>query len=146
MLGRGIALNSVVVATSSVAGPSLAAVILSLASWPWLFALNIPLGLLLLWLGRRNLPSNIAPTQPHPALHGVDVVLNVLFFSLMFIGLNSLSGGVGHFAPLAPVAAGWWALGLAIALGGCISGASAARPCRCCRSTCCASRCSPFPC
>jgi DHA2 family multidrug resistance protein-like MFS transporter len=117
MLGRGIALNSVVVATASVAGPSLAAAILSLASWPWLFALNIPLGLLLLRLGRRNLPSNIAPAQPHPALHGVDIALNVLFFSLMFIGLNSLSGGVGHFAPLAPVAVGWWALGLAIAFG-----------------------------
>ncbi len=117
MLGRGIALNSVVVATSSVAGPSLAAAILSLASWPWLFALNIPLGLLLLWLGRNNLPSNIAPTLPHPAVRGVDVALNVLFFSLMFIGLNSLSGDVGKFGTLAPASAGWWALGLAILLG-----------------------------
>ncbi|MEO8653391.1 MAG: MFS transporter [Ramlibacter sp.] len=117
MLGRGIALNSVVVATSSVAGPSLAAAILSLASWPWLFALNIPLGLLLLWLGRNNLPSNIAPTLPHPAVRGVDVALNVLFFSLMFIGLNSLGGDVGKFGTLAPACAGWWALGLATLLG-----------------------------
>lgn len=117
MLGRGIALNSVVVATASVAGPSLAAAILSLASWHWLFVLNIPLGLLLLWLGRRNLPFNLAPTQPHPRLHGLDIALNVLFFSLVFVGLNTLSAGVGHFAPLAPAGAGWGALGLAIVLG-----------------------------
>jgi DHA2 family multidrug resistance protein-like MFS transporter len=44
-LGRGMAINSMVVATSSVAGPSVAAAILSVASWPWLFAINVPLGL-----------------------------------------------------------------------------------------------------
>ncbi|MGA8786611.1 MAG: MFS transporter, partial [Polaromonas sp.] len=38
LLGRGIAINSLVVATASVAGPSIAAGILSAASWPWLFA------------------------------------------------------------------------------------------------------------
>jgi DHA2 family multidrug resistance protein-like MFS transporter len=34
MLGRGMAINSLVVATSSMAGPSVAAAILSVASWP----------------------------------------------------------------------------------------------------------------
>ncbi len=117
MLGRGIALNSVVVATSAVAGPSLAAAILSLASWPWLFVLNIPLGLLLLWLGRANLPSNIGSAHPHPPLIGIDVALNVLFFGLMFVGLSGISGGVGGAAPLVPTRIGWWVLGLAVVLG-----------------------------
>jgi DHA2 family multidrug resistance protein-like MFS transporter len=117
MLGRGIALNSVVVAASSVAGPSLAAAILSLASWPWLFALNIPLGLLLLWLGRANLPSNIAPSRPHSPLASADVVLNVLFFGLMFVGLNSLGGGAGRAQPIVPTSIGCWALGVAVLLG-----------------------------
>ena len=44
MLGRGMAINSLVVATSSMAGPTVAAAILSVATWPWLFAINIPLG------------------------------------------------------------------------------------------------------
>lgn len=61
MLGRGIALNSVVVATSSVAGPTVAAAVLSVASWQWLFAVNLPLGLLVLWLGRRSLPARAMP-------------------------------------------------------------------------------------
>ncbi len=117
MLGRGIALNSVVVATSSVAGPSIAAAVLSLASWHWLFALNIPLGLLLLWLGRKALPSNTAPTSPHTRLFALDVVLNVLFFSFMFVGMSGLSGGIGKSGQLASTGEGLVALGLAIVFG-----------------------------
>ena len=44
-LGRGLGLNATVVAVSSVAGPTIAAGILSIAHWPWLFAVNIPVGL-----------------------------------------------------------------------------------------------------
>jgi DHA2 family multidrug resistance protein-like MFS transporter len=117
MLGRGIALNSVVVATASVAGPSIAAAVLSLASWHWLFALNIPLGLLLLWLGRRALPSNTAPTSPHTRLFALDVALNVLFFGLMFVGMNGLSGGFGKSGQLASTGEGLVALGLATVFG-----------------------------
>ena len=57
-LGRGIALNSVVVASASVAGPSIAAAVLSVASWPWLFGINVPLGLAVLYLGWKALPAN----------------------------------------------------------------------------------------
>ena len=56
LLGRGIALNSFVVATASVAGPSMAALVLSVASWPWLFAVNVPLGLVVFSLGWSALP------------------------------------------------------------------------------------------
>ena len=49
-----MAINSLVVATSSVAGPSVAAAILSVASWPWLFAINVPLGLVTFALGMRQ--------------------------------------------------------------------------------------------
>ena len=41
-LGRGLGINATVVAVSSVAGPTIAAGILSVADWPWLFAVNIP--------------------------------------------------------------------------------------------------------
>ena len=39
-LGRGIGYNVLVVATSSAAGPSVAAAIMAVASWPWLFAIR----------------------------------------------------------------------------------------------------------
>lgn len=49
-LGEGVGLNATVVAIASVAGPTLAAGILSVASWPWLFAINVPVGVVtFLW-------------------------------------------------------------------------------------------------
>lgn len=89
-LGRGIAINSMVVATASVAGPSVAAGILSVASWPWLFAINVPLGLAVLALGVRALPFNTAAPAEGSRFSWVDVVLNVLMFALIFVGADRL--------------------------------------------------------
>src|SRR5205085_3031485 len=100
MLPRGLALNAMVVAASSVAGPSLAALVLSVASWPWLFLIQIPLCVLVFVLGRRALPPNTAPSTG-PRLHPLDVALNVAMFSLVFLGADAFGvreGGVsqGH--------------------------------------------------
>jgi len=89
LLGRGMAVNSLVVATASMAGPSVAAAILSVASWPWLFAANLPLGLFTLWLGRRALPANAVPAHAGARLSPLDVLLNILMFSLIFLGFFS---------------------------------------------------------
>ncbi|SDE41476.1 MFS transporter, DHA2 family, multidrug resistance protein [Variovorax sp. CF079] len=110
-LGRGMAINSMVVATASVAGPSVAAAILSVASWPWLFALNVPLGALVLALGFRALPANRVAAAAGARFSFVDVALNVLMFSLIFIGADRLgvrSSDAGQGAQ--PIA---WALLLA---------------------------------
>jgi MFS transporter, DHA2 family, multidrug resistance protein len=56
LLGRGIGLGGMVVFTSAAAGPSVASGILAIASWHWLFAINIPLGLLSLSMSERFLP------------------------------------------------------------------------------------------
>ncbi|MDP3252732.1 MAG: MFS transporter [Hydrogenophaga sp.] len=89
-LGRGMALNSMVVATSAMAGPSVAAAILSVASWPWLFALNLPLGALTIWLGRRALPANPLHAAMPPRLSALDVLLNILMFTLVFLAVEQL--------------------------------------------------------
>ena len=57
-LGEGVGLNATVVAIASVAGPTLAAGILSVASWPWLFAINVPVGVVTFFMWRRYLPDN----------------------------------------------------------------------------------------
>lgn len=115
LLGRGIAINSLVVATASVAGPSIAAGILSVGSWPWLFALNAPFGLLSLWLGRKALPQNTAKAEGLK-LSPLDVLLNALMFGLVFLGVDGLGvrveavpGGAAAaslWLPLAELAAG----------------------------------------
>ena len=106
LLGRAIAINSLVVATASVAGPTIAAGILSVASWPWLFAINIPLGLLSLMLGRSALPQNPAKTSG-ARFSALDVVLNALMFGLVLLGIDGLGvrvestpGGGAHGTPL----------------------------------------------
>jgi DHA2 family multidrug resistance protein-like MFS transporter len=89
LLGRGVALNSVTVATFAVAGPVIAAAVLSVASWPWLFLINLPLGIVLFFLGRRVLPVN--ETRPlRGAISVLDVSLNAAMFVLLFLGADLL--------------------------------------------------------
>ena len=56
MLGRGIGLNALVVALSAAAGPTIASFILSAGPWQWLFAVNLPIGIVTLALASRALP------------------------------------------------------------------------------------------
>lgn len=109
LLGRGIAINSLVVATASVAGPSIAAGILSAASWPWLFAINVPLGLFCLFMGRKALPNNLAKASG-ARFSVLDVVLNGLMFGLVFMGIDGLGVRVDSAAGSAHVTPTWLAL------------------------------------
>jgi DHA2 family multidrug resistance protein-like MFS transporter len=54
-LGAAIGWNALTVALASSAGPGLGALILSHAQWPWLYAVNIPLGIAVL-VACRQLP------------------------------------------------------------------------------------------
>ena len=116
LLGRGMAINSMVVATSSVAGPSVAAAILSVASWPWLFAINVPLGAITLALGLKALPFNRVAPAAGLRFSPIDVALNVLMFSLVFLGVDRLGvreGGV----PGGAQASAWAILLAGVAVG-----------------------------
>jgi MFS transporter, DHA2 family, multidrug resistance protein len=56
MLGRGIGYNALVLSMSAAAGPTLAAVILTFASWRWLFLINLPIGIAAIAIAVRSLP------------------------------------------------------------------------------------------
>ncbi len=108
LFGQGVAINSMVVASAGVAGPTVAAGILSVAPWPWLFAMNLPLGVAVLILGWRFLPFN-APRQGEPVrIAPLDVLLNALMFGLVFLGADALgtrvAAGGGAEAAVLPVA------------------------------------------
>lgn len=51
-LGAAIGWNALAVALASAAGPTIGATILSVADWHWLFAVNLPLGALILTAGK----------------------------------------------------------------------------------------------
>lgn len=88
-LGRGVATVALVVATSSAAGPTVAAAILSIASWHWLFFFNVPFGVLAWWLAVRSLP--MTPLSGH-RFDWISALLNAAAFGLLLIGLD----GIGH--------------------------------------------------
>ncbi len=91
-LGRGMAINSLIVAVSSAAGPTVAAAILAVASWQWLFLINIPFGLAALWLALRFLPDN--PQKARQQKFDIpSAVMNALFFGLLITALSGFSQG-----------------------------------------------------
>ena len=91
-LGRGIGFNALVVAGSSAAGPSVAAAIMSVLSWPWLFALQVPAGIAALWLAHRFLPRT--PLAGHP-FDPLSAVLNAITFGLFITALDGIGRGQG---------------------------------------------------
>jgi DHA2 family multidrug resistance protein-like MFS transporter len=85
MLGRGIGLNALVVSVASAIGPTLASGILALGPWPWLFAVNIPVGLAALALASRVLPANPLSGRRFDT---VSATLNALTFGLVITGVD----------------------------------------------------------
>ena len=94
-LGRGLGINATVVAVSSVAGPAVAAGILSVADWPWLFAVNLPIGIAAFALSRRFLPENPVRVQGRGP-DWRDAAMNALTFGLL---TASLEGFTHRLAP-----------------------------------------------
>ncbi|MDR0869699.1 MAG: MFS transporter, partial [Planctomycetaceae bacterium] len=89
-LGRGMGLSSMVFAVTAVAGPTVAAVILSFATWHWLFLINIPLGIAGFCLGWYYLPANTVKTEKC-SIAVSDTVLHILTFGLFFVAASSFS-------------------------------------------------------
>jgi DHA2 family multidrug resistance protein-like MFS transporter len=87
MIGRGVGTMALIVAIASAAGPSVAAAVLSVASWPWLFLVNVPLGLAALTLATRTLP--VTP-RSGARFDGLSALLNALFFCLLITGVDGL--------------------------------------------------------
>jgi DHA2 family multidrug resistance protein-like MFS transporter len=103
MLGRGIGYNAMVLSMSAAIGPTLAALILSVASWPWLFLINLPIGIAALIVGRKALPDPHGHGQPFDwvsALLSAAMMGCVVFGAEMFaregagLGLGLVAVGV----------------------------------------------------
>jgi DHA2 family multidrug resistance protein-like MFS transporter len=88
-LGRGFAAIALAVALSAALGPTLAALTLSIASWPWLFLVNVPLGLV-------AVPLFMAVTPPaqrrYRRFDWLGALLNAAAFGLVVIGVDGMGG------------------------------------------------------
>ena len=86
MLGRGFGHNALVVATAFTLGPTIASGILAFGPWPWLFAVNLPFGVIALLIGMKTLPST--PRAVH-AFDFIGAVLAAGSLGLFITGIGS---------------------------------------------------------
>jgi MFS transporter, DHA2 family, multidrug resistance protein len=97
MLGRGVGNNALVVATATTFGPTVASGILALGPWPWLFAINIPIGLVAIAIGLKTLPRT--PRASH-RFDFVGALMASGCLGLCIVGI----GSAAHHTQIALVA------------------------------------------
>ena len=85
-LGAAIAWNALAVALASATGPTIGALMLSGASWHWLFAVNLPLGMMGL-LAARALPDHPGSAR---RIDRFSVALNVAALAALVVGAEVL--------------------------------------------------------
>ncbi|RTR03367.1 MFS transporter [Halomonas nitroreducens] len=93
LLGSALGLSALVVASGYAAGPAIGGLVLSVADWPWLFALPVPLGVGALVLAWRALPREAG----RPG--GFDIggaLLSMTMLACVFVAMDR----AGHQAPL----------------------------------------------
>lgn len=69
-------------------GPVISGWLLEYASWPWIFLINVPVGVIAVVIGLRSLPSFAAENSRAP-LDTVGLVLGPLAFSSLTYGISS---------------------------------------------------------
>jgi len=103
-LGRGVGLNALVVSVAAVLGPTIASAILAVASWQWLFAVNVPVGVAALLVGRLSLPES---PKSGRSLDWIAAGLSVLAFGLIITGVDVLTRGGGELVGALEVLGGF---------------------------------------
>ena len=123
-LGRGVGMNALVVGVGFAIGPTIASLVLSVASWPWLFGINVPLGTVATLFAMRSLPRHSMPPVPfdRTAAALAATAFTAFMFALIQIGQQAswhiviasallslvvttvlLVRQAGHPAPMLPV-------------------------------------------
>jgi MFS family permease len=94
LVGRAFAANATVWGVMGVAGPGIAAFMLTSLNWRWIFLVNIPLGLIALAAGWRVMPravENVASRKVDlPGVVGVLVLNTFLLLAVDRLGLESI--------------------------------------------------------
>jgi len=103
LLGRAVGINAFAVATSAAIGPTVASAVLAVAQWRWLFAINVPLGIVTLAIARHALPFNEGSRR---RIDWTSAALHVGAFGLSLSGLQSLAHSAGGAAAYAQIGCG----------------------------------------
>ncbi len=89
-LGRGVGINATIGSIASALGPTVASGILSVAAWPWLFAVNVPLGILGGIIAWRALP---ATPRSGSRFDIISAALQAVAFGTLLTGIAEAGHG-----------------------------------------------------
>lgn len=99
-LARGMGINGLIIAVAAAAGPTVAAAILAVANWPWLFAINVPIGLVAFMMSLKFLPQN--PVKVQGRYFDIrSAVMNALTFGLLICVIDGFAHDI-HWYILVP--------------------------------------------
>src|SRR6516162_6430892 len=90
LIGRGVGLNATIGSIASAVGPTVAAGILSVAPWPWLFAVNVPIGIVAIPIAFRALP---ATRSAGVRFDGASAIWSALTFGILVSAISGLGHG-----------------------------------------------------
>jgi len=100
-MGRVMSTAGMALVLGPAAGPTVGGLLIAHASWPWLFLINVPIGLIGLWLGYRLMPRGGKETTPRFDTGGfllIGLGLPLVTFSASQVG--SPGGGARVAVPL----------------------------------------------
>lgn len=90
LVSRAFAANATVWGVMGVAGPAIAAVILTFLSWQWIFYINLPLGLIALAAGWKVLPGPFGESAGRFDYRGVTLLAVLTVATLLAVDSLSL--------------------------------------------------------
>lgn len=102
-LGQALGLNTLVVGLAATAGPSFASIMLGLASWHILFAVNVPIGIIAFILGIKYLPASRRAANKFDFL---SAALTAIMFGMLISSIDSLSHAQNLTRTTAEIATG----------------------------------------
>ena len=92
--GLGFGRNAMVVATAFTLGPTIASGILAIGPWSWLFAINIPFGIVAILTGLKTLP------RTPRAAHGFDFSGALMVAGCLGLFILGIGSAAHHERPL----------------------------------------------
>jgi MFS transporter, DHA2 family, multidrug resistance protein len=103
LLGVALGISALTVASSAAAGPTIGGLILAVLPWPWLFAINVPIGIFDVVLAGRTLPRLPG--------HGgrfdwPSAALAAPAIALLVTGVDGLSRALARLAVIGTLASG----------------------------------------
>jgi DHA2 family lincomycin resistance protein-like MFS transporter len=98
--GRTMGTISIVISVAPAVGPTLSGLVLSQASWRWIFGVMLPIALVALALGVWKVRD--VTTTRDARLDLASLALSAVGFGTLIFGLSSIGESAGGHAPVAP--------------------------------------------